>query len=77
MLQVKDRLVYCEFILSAYKENVDELNLTMLQGSLSTKTTEEYHHLGRYVLTHFFPIFSLRFKFFKPYNFCSSKYGQY
>ena len=29
------------------------------------------------VLTHFFPIFSLRFKTFKPYNFCSSKYGQY
>ena len=29
------------------------------------------------VLTHFFPKFSLKFKIFKPCDFCSSKYGQF
>ena len=65
-------------ILSAYKENDDQLNLN--------DVAREFYPQKRHkniiwedinVLTHFFLMLSLRFKIFKPYNFCSSKHGQY
>ena len=65
-------------ILNAYKENFDQLNLKDVAREFihKNKSGTRISLFGN-LLTHFFPMFSLRFNVFKPYDFCSSKYGQF
>ena len=56
-------------ILSAYKESVDELNLKHVAREFIHKNDTRisfFKKIKMFCLTHFFPMFSLRFKISKP-----------
>ena len=69
-------------IMSAYQENADESNLKDVARGFIHKNDTRISHKNIIiwedlnVLTHFFPMFSLRFQIFKSCSFCSTKYGQ-